>query len=108
YRPFLHVGGDPTLDLSLAPLDRGAPSGGVVAFDSGLGWRIVATADGWSFVGLRANRPYHALAVDREWRKGTVFLPARLRSGAGTWSERRGPEARGSTPTGRRPSAASV
>ena len=83
YRPFLHVGGDPTLDLSLAPLDRGAPGGGVVAFDSGLGWRIVATADGWSFVGLRANRPYHALAVDREWRKGTVFLPARLRSGAG-------------------------
>jgi len=83
HRPFLHVGGDPTLELSISPLDRGVPAGSVVAFDSGLGWRVVATAEGWSFVGLRANRPYHAIAVDREWRTGTVFLPARLRSGVG-------------------------
>jgi len=81
YRQFLHVGGDPTLDLSVAPLDRGVPADGAVAFDSGLGWRVVETTDGWSFVGLRASRAYHAIAVDREWRTGTVFLPARLRAG---------------------------
>src|SRR5712692_3044183 len=59
HRPFLHAGGDPTLRLSVAPLARG-----------------------WSFVSLRAGRPYHALAVDRAWRTGTVFLPKQLRVGA--------------------------
>lgn len=83
HRPFLHVGGDPTLDLTLAPLDRGLPADGVVAFDSGLGWRVVETPEGWSFVGLRAGRAHHAAAVDRAWRAGTLFLPARLRAGAG-------------------------
>ena len=82
HRPFLHAGGDPTLHLAVAPLDRGVPADGVVTFDSGLGWRVVETARGWSFVSLRAGRPYHALAVDRAWRTGTVFLPKQLRVGA--------------------------
>jgi len=81
HRPFLHAGGDPTFHLSVAPLERRVPPDGVVTFDSGLGWRVVETADGWSFVGLRAGRAYHALAADRSWRAGTVFLPARLRVG---------------------------
>src|SRR5262249_59168548 len=71
HRPFLHVGGHPTLDLSISPLDRRVPSG-VDAFDSGLGWRIVATADGWSFVGRRATRPYHAPARHSRGATGTA------------------------------------
>jgi len=81
HRPFLHLGGDPTFSLAVAPLDRDVPNGAVV-FDSSLGWRVLTTSSGWSFVGLRAGRDYHALAVDREWRAGTAFLPARLRTGA--------------------------
>ena len=82
HRSFLHAGGDPVLRLSVAPLDRGVPAGGVVTFDSGLGWRVVETTRGWSFVSLRAGRPYHAMAIDRTWRTGTVFLPKQLRVGA--------------------------
>ncbi len=86
HRPFCHLGGSPTLALSVSPLSAFRAGKGDRCYDSGLNWRVFETPGMFSilFSTQRRSRPlalYRALSVDRRWRAGTLYLPA-LRTGA--------------------------
>lgn len=84
--PFFHLGGTPTLSLSIESLSVFRPRG-EICFDSGAAWHVKETPDEFSVASqgeepARSGRVRQALRVDRTWRAGTLYLPT-VRKGCG-------------------------
>jgi len=79
HRAFVGTGGAPRLDVAVRPLAPAVPPSGDVVFDSGTGWDVARTRDGWScrfwHTGARP-RLAQALVADRRWRRATLYVPA--------------------------------
>lgn len=78
HRPFAGRGGSPRVTLRVEPLGATPPDPGVLAFDSGIGWRIGRTRTGWTCLfrhtaGAR-TRLTQALVADRRWRRATIYV----------------------------------
>lgn len=79
--PFFHLGGSPSLALSIRPLGTFRPCDGALSYDSGLAWRVWETSESFCLV-FEGNgrsgslRVCQTLTADRTWRSGTLFLPA--------------------------------
>src|SRR5262245_66219756 len=64
--------------LRVEPLGATPPEPGVLAFDSGIGWRIGRTRTGWTYLfhhtaGAR-TRVTQALVADHQWRRATIYV----------------------------------